>query len=384
MDLANWATNPTTGQLLLAAAMLVLLGRVFLPWDRLLLLVASSVLALLTGEVAVRTLDLRPPEARQPIWEEAFSEPGEPHPFVPGSRLVYRYPDDPRGAFDDGHQIVGTINRHGFRGPEVPFEKPAGVRRVVMLGDSFTLGIGVRDEHTLPRFVERELAGSNAPIEVINLGRSASSTPEQVEILESFGLSFAPDVVVLVVFLNDSWRRGTLRILEDERKVWKRVRRRFQLADLAIGAVSRWRMHHRMIEHYHEGYRPDSPGWLAMQEAMLRAKDRVEGVGGRLVVALHPVLIDLDGDHPFEPIHEEIGRFCRASGLPFIDLLPPLRGRRDRDLWVHPVDHHPNEVTHEITGRAIAGFLRDENLLVATTADTGPAEHPPAALPRGR
>jgi hypothetical protein len=31
---------------------------------------------------------------------------------------------------------------------------------------------------------------------------------------------------------------------------------------------------------------------------------------------------------------------------------------RDEDLWVHPSDHHPNEVAHRLAGEAIESFIR--------------------------
>jgi hypothetical protein len=73
----------------------------------------------------------------------------------------------------------------------------------------------------------------------------------------------------------------------------------------------------------------------------------------RLLVAPWPLLVGLDRGYPFEPAHETIRRLCAGAGIPHYDLLQAFRGRPTADLWVHPVDHHPNEVAHRIAAEAL-------------------------------
>jgi hypothetical protein len=42
-------------------------------------------------------------------------------------------------------------NALGFREPRLPAPKPPGMRRIVVLGDSFTQGYGVEDDEAYPR-----------------------------------------------------------------------------------------------------------------------------------------------------------------------------------------------------------------------------------------
>ena len=55
-------------------------------------------------------------------------------------------------------------------------------------------------------------------------------------------------------------------------------------------------------------------------------------------------------------------------------------------LWVHPTDHHPNEVGHRIAAEEIYRFLKQEGLLDLLDAEchrtTGPDR--PAVRPEGR
>ena len=45
-------------------------------------------------------------------------------------------------------------NSRGFRGPEFRFEKPAGVFRIVFMGDSCVYGFGLEERASIPRRVE--------------------------------------------------------------------------------------------------------------------------------------------------------------------------------------------------------------------------------------
>ncbi len=98
-----------------------------------------------------------------------------------------------------------TTNSQGFRGPrEYARPKPAGTYRIIILGDSVTLGHGVEDDETFSAVAERELAPSR-PVEIINMGVSGFGTAEELIQLQRTGLSYEPDLVVLAYFPNDPY-----------------------------------------------------------------------------------------------------------------------------------------------------------------------------------
>ena len=68
-------------------------------------------------------------------------------------------------------------------------------------------------------------------------------------------------------------------------------------------------------------------------------------------------------DYPFAAIHERIAGICRDKNVPLLDLLPAYRCYRAEDLWVHPTDHHPNEIAHRIAAEELLRFLQDRGLL---------------------
>jgi len=114
------------------------------------------------------------------------------------------------------HEFDVTIrtNRYGLRGPDPVIPKPAGVIRVLMLGDSFTFGFPVHDEETFCALIERELQSRGYPVEVINGGVSGyAPTLEYISLRDEF-LSFDPDVVILWYdfgdLQEDSWFQKNL------------------------------------------------------------------------------------------------------------------------------------------------------------------------------
>jgi lysophospholipase L1-like esterase len=93
---------------------------------------------------------------------------------------------------------------HGILGAEAAFARPAGVRRVVVMGDSQAWGYGVGDADTIPAQLARLLEeGGGARWEVLNLGVGGYGTDQAFLKYLVQGARYTPDVVVLTVFKND-------------------------------------------------------------------------------------------------------------------------------------------------------------------------------------
>jgi lysophospholipase L1-like esterase len=142
-----------------------------------------------------------------------------------------------RAEFD----VRVATNALGFREPRLPSPKPAGVARIVALGDSFTQGYGVAEDEAYPRALEARLA-ARAPghrVEVLNLGVPGTSPRDYVGHLRDPGLAYEPDLVLVGVMANDVqdvWiqrrfgvrfasevLRDVQRDVTDERPLWRRA-----------------------------------------------------------------------------------------------------------------------------------------------------------------
>ncbi|MBI4879957.1 MAG: SGNH/GDSL hydrolase family protein [Planctomycetes bacterium] len=99
--------------------------------------------------------------------------------------------------------VTFAINGAGMRGAEVAKDRAAGARRVLFVGDSFTLGYAVNEDDLFLRLFERALRAGGHEVEILNGGTEGYSTDQELLWLEEQGLSYAPDFVVLAPYLND-------------------------------------------------------------------------------------------------------------------------------------------------------------------------------------
>jgi lysophospholipase L1-like esterase len=103
------------------------------------------------------------------------------------------------GSFD----VRVRCNSQGLRDDEHSFAKPAGVRRIVCLGDSFLWGWGVENSQMVSTVLARELADARGGVETINLGVAGYSSVQELARLESDGLAYEPDWTLVLFCGND-------------------------------------------------------------------------------------------------------------------------------------------------------------------------------------
>ena len=95
--------------------------------------------------------------------EVAFRLAGVSVGTVQINRATVKRTDNPRLRFElrPGSavraEVLYRVNAEGLRGRETTVEKPAGVRRVAVLGDSIAFGYWVADEDGFPRQLEAML-----------------------------------------------------------------------------------------------------------------------------------------------------------------------------------------------------------------------------------
>lgn len=107
-----------------------------------------------------------------------------------------------------------NTNSQGFRGTaEYAVKKPDGVYRVLVLGDSTTLGHGVGDNETFASLLQEKLSKVRLT-EVINMGVSGFGTGEELIQLRTVGLRYSPDLVILGYFPNDPYNNAVSKLFK--------------------------------------------------------------------------------------------------------------------------------------------------------------------------
>lgn len=116
-----------------------------------------------------------------------------------------RMSDNPEIMFEVTPNI-GEANSQGLRDFEYSFKKPNGTRRIAVIGDSISYGIGVEVEESWPKQLEKKLNEDNpgARFEVINFSVPAYSTVQEAEVLRTKAVKYDPDLVIIAAFENDN------------------------------------------------------------------------------------------------------------------------------------------------------------------------------------
>jgi hypothetical protein len=252
---------------------------------------------------------------------------------VPDLKLGFVHAPNTR-AFLMGVDV--RISSQGLRDREYLYAKPAGVFRVLMLGDSTVLGWGVKAEDTAAKVLERELGGG---FEVINTGVGNYGTVQEFTYYKTYGRLFHPDLVILQYFINDpepvpTRKEGFLRdhsyLLAFTASRWDGLLRVLRLRP-------DWR------EYYASLYDENSEGFRAARSALVDLATTVRADGAQFIVAILPELRSINGAYPFEHETRKIKDLVESQGGPVIDLIDGLRGTGpESSLWVTALDPHPN------------------------------------------
>lgn len=99
-----------------------------------------------------------------------------------------------------------TTNSLNMRDREVG-PKPAGERRILCLGDSFTFGLGVDFDDTYPQKLEKELRQAALSYRVLN-GSTGGNAVDALKFLNEKGLSFNPDMVIVQSYIGNDLYDG--------------------------------------------------------------------------------------------------------------------------------------------------------------------------------
>jgi len=129
--------------------------------------------------------------------------------FIPGKGATYiphAYYRHTKEGFSEGR-----FNSHGFRDYERTLEKPPGVFRILVLGDSYTEALQVQLEESFTAILEKMLNShtTTARFEVLSLGQSGFGTADEYLRYLDFGIAYKPDLVVLAFLTGNDFRNNS-------------------------------------------------------------------------------------------------------------------------------------------------------------------------------
>lgn len=179
-------------------------------WIPLAATVSGLLVGLLVAELALRLIGL---DYRSPYVFDEHSGAG----LLPGFGYT---------QIQEGRASI-RINSAGFRDREHTLQKPAGVFRIAVLGDSFAEALQVDESRTFWSVLERELqpcpALAGKTVEVLNFGVSGFGTAQELELLRSRVLAYQPDLVLLAFLPGNDVRNNSPALEPDRRRPFYRL-----------------------------------------------------------------------------------------------------------------------------------------------------------------
>lgn len=262
--------------------------------------------------------------------------------------------------------VEQQFNSGVYLGPEFPEKRP-DVVRVVIMGDSFNMGWGLRPgdrvSDRLQVLLDRKIPNH---YEVLNAatGIPDSDFPFMYYKFREI-LPLKPDILVLGITPNYMIRKPELAtppVGSSPLVMFRGTEEAPKLGffDLRIRALMRKAEQDRlntrlMIDWYKElGSDRNSTGIVVSRQYIREMDETVKHRGGRFILAFWPLLIPWDEGYPLQETHDRTAAFASARGIEFVDFLPALLTRRAPELWVHPVDRHPNEVASALAAERLA------------------------------
>jgi lysophospholipase L1-like esterase len=325
--------------------------------------------AFLVGELVLRAMDRMPYEDLPNIGRHVYDE-DLGHVYEPNYTQVLQTRE---------WRQEWRSNTQGVRADRDFGPKPEGVTRILMVGDSFTVGDQVAVDDTYPGVLQRLLDESHGVgrFEVVNAGFPAYGTVHEAGWLEKFGARFEPDVVLLGMTPNDLLENQTPRRIigyegglvirgrlagmpaARDRQRWYNVRGHLQrskvwqsLANLRFTAAPYLHRRAFMLE-------PDSAALAQYDLArgyVREARAASERLGARFAFFTIPFLAQLGdlGEGLDAGVFGSLwAEFARAEGIPFVDILPDFEAHPDPASLYWVEDMHCTAEGYEVIGRAV-------------------------------
>lgn len=262
-----------------------------------------------------------------------------------------------------------NYNSWGYRDVEHTISKPNDTFRVVIMGDSFTFGHGIKNpEDVYSRLLQEKLDRryGYGNFEVINLAKGGYSTIDEVRILNDLALNLSPDVLVLGYYINDAEGPGSRVGFEEIYAPtcllpWKLGSMLYSRSYMYYFIESRIKdlCTNPKVKDYHNHLYSDSNPFFKQHKILLGQFILTAGDNRIRVVVLNiPALQDFES-YDFYFVNDYIENITASNNAAYIDLLPYFSVYDEDELRVSFMDGHMNELGHNITSGVLFDFLND-------------------------
>ena len=357
---------------------------------KLALLTCSIVLGLGLGELGLRL-----------AWGGFYLKDAEPYAAPHATRGWANRPNISVVYGEPEFSVTTTHSSRGYRSAEVAAAKGERLR-VLVLGDSFTYGIGAEGEETFSAQLEQ----LDPRLEVINTGVNGYGTGQELLLLREEGVALDPDIVVVAFFWNDvannverdavrfALRDGQLEYppeiaelppvsLAPRRHAYLRYSYLYRFVS---DRIKTWRFRWRLIrgETEADGARlaPErrEPAWRVERAVLREIRDLTESHGAKLLLMVIPEQIQVQPDtQAFGLVEDEydvqtrIAEIAESEGIALLDPLDPLRAdyAASKSPLYYLQDRHWRPRAHRLVAELILREMQRRHWLPQPARSSG-------------
>jgi lysophospholipase L1-like esterase len=282
-----------------------------------------------------------------------------------------------------------VINERGLRGPVVPYERTPGVHRILFLGDSIAFGYGVDDAEVVSERVRNLLGAAGVSAEVINSSVPAYNMRQEVTYLETEGVHYDPDWVIVDVCWNDIGDKSAVRVDDlgqlttdlgtkepvtaqmSESPLGYQIRNVIKRSRLIYGALEGWRLFasrgtpdpqtlFRMAVLEGSTSPQITDGWNDVRTEVQRLRALAERGKFHVLMVTYPIPLAVEQSFPNSSYPARLQQIAKQEDIPVLDLDPSFRAalHGHESLFISYDGDHPNAEGHAIAAREIVDYLR--------------------------
>jgi hypothetical protein len=279
----------------------------------------------------------------------------------------------------------GNLNSLGHRDNEFGVQKPAGVFRILTIGDANTYGEGVESIDDLYTEVLEDMLNAESALaqergsliyEVLNVSKIGWEVDDYLLALRDPGLSYEPDLIIIGLYINDiedrSYPRPIVRTLPQEmvRSFWRLkvlLDRHCYLYWYTVTPHAQWKYKEFWFDFVGGYVDPESHHWIRFADFYERIFQLGRDENIPIVVAVLPYLVELNQSHPFISTYDRVAVMATDNGATAVNLFPIFERYDVSKLRAGLTRWVPSEEAHAIIAEALYESITAHDLVLLPT-----------------
>lgn len=275
--------------------------------------------------------------------------------------------DELRGKW----KFTYKINDQGYRGPVTPISNNYDKKNIVILGDSFSFGIGVNDGEEYASIMREQLDNE---YNIINLALGGYGLTQQIRIFYEYGQLFLPEIIILQFCANDPQDNFFNKVTEIEngRFVFKNTNNRVGWTKkyLSQSIIQKSELYNLVRESFYEFFRKRtivdarlSPEITNKNDSMSKSPAEDFYISLLELFArdlsqrnIRLIMIAVNGHlNVFPFIKQKVEELDRIGCLKYVDVVPWFENVTD---YGSPEGHGWGKKAHAIIGNRLAEVIK--------------------------